>query len=144
MPRAAGRRTWIKLYCQGILHGSINYQLTEIEQVIWIKLLCLAGICGLEGTIADNDSRPYPHSFIAHELHTTTEILKSTLEKCKTEGRIIEDETGLHITNWAAYQSEYERQKPYREAKKGKPKPEIGGIGRDHADEPLREFKGKE
>lgn len=116
--RAKGRRTWIKLYCQGILHGSINYQLSPEEQVVWIKLLCLAGLLGLEGSIADNDHRAFPRNFLSHELHTTLEILESTLAKCKEEGRITEDEEGIHITHWSAYQSEYERQKPYRERKK--------------------------
>lgn len=112
--RGEGRRTWIKLHCYGFLHGSVSYQLADAEQGIWAKLLCLAGVCGLDGLIADNDKRPYPHSFIAHELHTSEELLESTLNKCKEEGRITENEHGIHITNWAVYQSEYQRQKPYR------------------------------
>ena len=115
MPRAAGRRTWIKLYCYGRLHGSVVYQLTEAEQSVWDKLLCYAGILGREGQISDNDNRPFPHSFIAHELHTSEELLESTLSKCEQEGRIAEDGAGIHITNWVAYQSEYQRQKPYRQ-----------------------------
>ena len=115
MPRAQ-RRTWIKLYCYGRLHGSVTYQLTEAEQSIWDKLLCLAGLCGLDGLIADNDRHPFPHAHIAHELHTSEELLESTLTKCKDEGRISENTDGISITNWKAYQSEYERQKPYRQA----------------------------
>lgn len=114
MPRGQ-RRTWIKLHCYGFLHGSISFQLTDAEQGIWAKLLCLAGICGLEGLIADNDKRPYPHNFIAHELHTSEELLERTLAKCTEEGRISENEHGILITNWKAYQSEYDRQKPYRQ-----------------------------
>lgn len=110
----AGRRTWIKLYCYPRLHGSISYQLTNEEQSIWDKLLCLAGLCDIPGVISDNDGRPYPHSFVAHELHASEELLESTLAKCKEEGRITENEHGIHITNWHKYQSEYQRQKPYR------------------------------
>ncbi len=115
MPRAQ-RRTWIKLYCYGRLHGSVVYQLDDAEQSVWDKLLCLAGICGLDGLIADNDRRSYPHSFIAHEIHSSLELLESTLSKCIEEGRISENDHGIVITNWAAYQSEYDRQKPYRQA----------------------------
>lgn len=119
MPRAKGKRTWIKLYCYQRLHGSVSYQLTEEEQSVWDKLLCLAGLCSYqEGLISDNDGRPFPHLHIAQEIHTSEELLASTLKKCENEGRISENENGIHITNWAAYQSEYERQKPYREAKK--------------------------
>ena len=118
MSRAAGRRTWIKLFCWGRLHGSMVYQLTEAEQSVWDKLLCYAGLIGREGQISDNDGRPFPHDFIAQELHTTEEILEDMLRKSKVEGRITENEQGLHITNWKEYQSEYERQKPYRQRAK--------------------------
>lgn len=112
--REKGRRTWIKVYCYQTLHGSVSYQLSQAEQGVWIKLLCQAGLCGFEGLICDNDQRPYPHPFLAHEFHITEKLLESTLDKCKEEGRISEDEHGIIITNWKAYQSEYERQKPYR------------------------------
>jgi DnaD/phage-associated family protein len=120
MPRGSTSRRWIKVYCRGMLHGSIVYQLTEVEYAIWVKLMLFAGEINRDGQISDNDGRPLPHDFIAHELHTTPELLESTLKKCKGEGRLVEDEHGLHITNWKAYQSEYDRQKPFREAKKVK------------------------
>lgn len=131
MPRAR-KRTWIKLFCYERLHGSVAFQLLPEERSVWDELLCLAGLCGLDGLIADRDERPYPHSYIAHELHISEKLLERTLVKCKEEGRITEDEHGIHITNWAAYQSEYQRQKPYRK------KPEEEGseryIGQKHDD----------
>lgn len=131
--RASGRRTWVKLYCWGRLHGSVVYQLTEGEQSVWDKLLCLAGIIGREGQISDNDGRAFPRTFLSHELHTSEELLESTLTKCISEGRISENEGGLHITNWKAYQSEYERQKPYREAKRGQIQPNHTPTYEDYA-----------
>ena len=107
-------RKWIKLYCYERLHGSVSYQLTEAEQSIWDKLLCMAGLSSIEGVISDNDGRAHPHDWIAQELHTTEKLLESTLSKCKVEGRITKDEHGIHITNWTKYQSEYDRQKKYR------------------------------
>jgi len=114
MPRGH-RRTWVKLFCYERLHGSVAFQLEPGERSVWDELLCLAGLCGLDGTIADRDYRPYPHSYIAHEIHVTEELLENTLSKCIEEGRITEDDRGIHITNWKAYQSEYDRQKPYRQ-----------------------------
>lgn len=113
--RARGKRTWIKLYCYQRLHGSVAYQLSEEEQSVWDKLLCFAGLCGFDGMICDNDMRPFPHSFIAHEIHATDKLLENTLDKCKEEGRISEDGQGIKIVNWTAYQSEYDRQKPSRQ-----------------------------
>lgn len=114
-----GPRKWIKVFCYETLHGSMNYQLTESEQGVWFKLLCFAGLCGNEGLIADHDLRPFPDDFIIHEIHTSQELFASTVSKCKDEGRISENGQGaLRITNWTRYQSEYDRQKPYRQAAK--------------------------
>ena len=118
MSRERGRTTWIKLYCYGRLHGSMNYQLTEAEQSIWDKFLCFAGLCGLNGLIADNDGNPFPHEFVAHEFHTSIGLFESTLAKCKKEGRLSENGQGIHVTNWSTYQSEYDRQKVSRDKKK--------------------------
>jgi len=113
-PRQPRRRTWIKLYCYERLHGSVAFQLTPEERSVWDELLCLAGLCGLDGLIADRDRRSLPHSYIAHELHISGKLLERTLTKCFEEGRLTEDEEGIHITNWRLYQSDYDRQKPYR------------------------------
>ena len=115
-----GPRRWVKVFCYDMLHGSVSYQLTEEEQAVWVKLLCLAGLCGHEGVIADHDLRPFPHSFIIHELHTDEAIFEATMKKCIEEGRISEDGDGIRITNWVKYQSEYDRQKPWRERQKVK------------------------
>jgi hypothetical protein len=109
------KRTWIKLFCYERLHGSVSFQLEPDERSVWDELLCLAGLCGQDGRIADHDHRPFPHSYIAHELHISDELFERTLGKCIDEGRLRENEHGLWITNWKAYQSEYERQKPYRQ-----------------------------
>lgn len=97
----------------------MNYQLTEAEQSIWDKFLCLAGLCGMNGLIADNDKHPLPHEFIAHEFHAPLDLLESTLTKCKKEGRLSENGSGIQVKNWSIYQSEYDRQKSSRDKKKG-------------------------
>ncbi|KKL64536.1 hypothetical protein LCGC14_2164000 [marine sediment metagenome] len=113
--RVKGRRTWIKLYPIDCLDGSIRYQLEPDERGVWYDLLNFSAICATPGQISDKDDRPYPHSFIANRLNIPLELLESTLKKCSKEGRTVEDGTGIHITNWTDYQSEYQRQKPYRQ-----------------------------
>ena len=54
--------------------------------------------------------RPVPHQFIAHQLNIPVELLETTLQKCGKEGRIKENNTGLHIVHWEVYQAEYQRQ----------------------------------
>lgn len=120
--RGRPTRHWVKLYCDGCLHGSINYQLTLEEQAVWFKLIMLSAVrCQTPGTISDNDGNPLPPDFIAHELHCTPDLLLVVVKKCVEEGRLENNHTGLRIINFEHYQStEYDRQKPYREAKKAK------------------------
>lgn len=125
--RGGFRRTWIKLYPIDCLEGSIRYQLEADERGVWYDLLNLSAICATPGVISDKDGRPYPHSFIANRLNIDLELLETTLKKCVEEGRIIDNETGLHIKNWSAYQSEYSRQKPYRQQKSNDPDKYIKG-----------------
>ena len=119
-PRGRPKRSWVKMDCQGCLHGSINYQLKLDEQAVWFKLIMYSAVCGGEsGFICDNDNHPMPHEYIAQELHCPLELLKTTLKKCEEEGRISVNSSGIEIINFNAYQfTEYDRQRPYREAKK--------------------------
>ena len=130
-------RAWVKLDCMGILRGSINYQLTLEEQAIWIKLFAYSAVCGGEpGYICDNDNKSIPDWYIAQELHCSIELLEVTVKKCITEGRLSRNATGVyHVTNWAVYQyTEYDRQKPYRDAKK---------LNRPDESDPDKYIKGK-
>ncbi|KKK66363.1 hypothetical protein LCGC14_2964850 [marine sediment metagenome] len=105
------------MYPIDCLDGSIRYQLEPDERGVWYDLLNYSAICAQPGTIADKDGRPYPHSFIANRLNISQELLDATLKKCTDEGRIKDDNGVIVIANWGAYQSEYQRQKPYREKK---------------------------
>ncbi len=118
MIRTKTRRPWIKIYPIDCLDGSIRYQLEPDERGVWYDLLNFSAICAEPGRIADKDGRPYPHSFIANRLNISLELLEKSLKKCIEEGRIREINGGvIEIRNWGAYQSEYQRQKPYREKK---------------------------
>lgn len=121
MVRGRKPRTWVKLDCNGILRGSINYQLTLEQQAVWIKLFAYSAVCGGEpGYISDNDGKAMPDWYIAQELHCSVELLNITVEKCIDEGRMSKNGKGVfRITNFEIYQfTEYDRQKPYRERKK--------------------------
>lgn len=108
------KRRWIKLYPTESLQGSIRYQLTSAERGVWYDLMCFSSLCSNSGDISDRDGNPFPTSYIANRLNIQPSLLKNTLDKCKAEGRIKEDDHGLHIVNWARYQSEYDRQKAFR------------------------------
>ena len=129
--RAAWKKTWIKIYPLQCLEGSIRYQLEADERGVWYDLLNFAALCSTPGIISDNDNRPYPHSFIANRLNITEELLERSFQKCKDEHRLSENDNGIHITNWDSYQSEYQRQKPYRAKKKRGEASKKYGLGED-------------
>jgi len=115
------KRRWFKLYPAECINGSIRWQLTPSQRGVWYDLLAFSSLCSNTGDISDRDHKPYPHSFIANRLNIDTRLLEATITSCIDEGRITEDDQGIHITNWTMYQSEYDRQKPYRQAKKPEP-----------------------
>lgn len=120
MARGRKPRTWVKMDCEGLLRGSINYLLELDGQAVWLKMIALSEVCGgRPGFIEDNDGRGLPHPYIAHELHCTVELFGKVLETMKADGAIEVNGTGsIELLNFKHYQfSEYDRQKPYRKAK---------------------------
>ena len=113
--RGSTTRAWVKLHINGMLNGSVRYQLKPEERATWIDLLCFAGLGVEPGLISDNDKRAFPHTFIANRFNIPLSLLEATLKKCEAEGRIKEDLDGIRICHWSEYQSEYQRQKKYRE-----------------------------
>lgn len=111
-------RRWIKIWTQESLTGTLRFDFTPEQRGVWYDLLVLAGSCRLEGVIAAGPGSPYPHEWIAGMLNITLGLLEDTLKICEKSERITENGQGILIINWNKYQSEYERQKPYREAKK--------------------------
>lgn len=117
MARNKGRRAWVKLHTS-LLQSSINYELSLDEQMIFVKLILMAGQHNEDGHISDNDGKPMPLNYLAHLCYCSEDFFKHTIKKLINTNRIKENSKGIEITNWTAYQSEYARQKPYREAKK--------------------------
>lgn len=113
--RGSTRRAWVKVFITGWLHGSIRWQLEPEERSVWADLLCLAGECNKDGLICDNDGKAYPTKYIANTLNINEELLIRTINKSIEDQRIEKVNDGVFkITNWSCYQSEYQRQKKYR------------------------------
>lgn len=108
-------RRWIKIWTRQCLQGSIRFDFSPAERGVWYDLLVLAGHCIQDGIISMSNGVAYPHSWIAVNLNIPRKLLETVLAKCQAAGRITEDETGIRITNWKEYQSEYERQRKYRQ-----------------------------
>ncbi len=117
MPRGRKPRTWVRLDCEGILRGSINYLLTLEGQAVWVKMIAFSEVCGARaGYIENNNGQGLPHEYIAQELHCPLELLELVLKRMEGDGAVRINGTGsIELVNFKHYQfSEYDRQKPYR------------------------------
>ena len=107
--------------CEGLLRGSINYLLPLDGQAVWLKMIALSEVCGgRPGFIEDNNEQGLPHEYIAQELHCSIDLFELVLNKMKSDGAVHTNGSGsIELVNFNHYQfSEYDRQKPYRQAKK--------------------------
>ena len=111
-------RKWYKHWVAESLRGTIRFDLTSEERGVWFDLLAMTAESRHEGYIAPNDEQGYPDSWIASSLNITIKLLQRVIQKCEVTGRIKRTKYGLQIINWSKYQSEYDRQKPYRQQQK--------------------------
>ncbi len=127
MNRGRKPRSWVRLDCQGVLHGSINYIYTLEEQAVFIKMIAMAEVYGQEpGLISDNDGRALPKEYVAHELHCSVEMLDSVIKKGSADEAISENGSGIKLLHFEHYQfTEYDRQSKYRQ-KKAEEKKQYG------------------
>ena len=117
--RNAKKRGWVVLR-KSWLTSSINYRMELEEIAVFSKLIVMADEFGpVAGLISDNDFRPMPHEYLAHQACCPVAILKSTLQKGVEDDSIYENSHGIFLTHFDEYQfTEYDRQKKYRQAKK--------------------------
>ena len=117
--RGAKKRGWVVLRKQW-LTSSINYRMELDEIAVFSKLIVMADEFGpVPGLISDNDCRPMPHEYLAHQACCPIGVFEATLEKGKEDNSIFENSHGIFLTHFDDYQfTEYDRQKPYRQAKK--------------------------
>jgi hypothetical protein len=121
MPRGRKKRTWVKLDCQGVLHGSINWLFTLEEQAVFLKLIPMAAVyCKEPGVISDNEGKPLSEEYIAYELHCPVETLRIVIQKGTEDSCLRKTENGcLELAHFQDYQfGEYDRQRPWRQEKK--------------------------
>lgn len=111
-----GARTWIKIFCNKWIEGTLRHETPEVRG-IWIDLLALVGNgqYGDGGELKIMTGMGLTDDQISTILKTPLEIWKKAKDRL-VESQRIEVGSGnvISITNWKKYQSEYQRQKPYR------------------------------
>ena len=92
MPRERKAKIWVKMHCEGVLSGNINYLFLEKNynenidgkvvslacQAVWLKMIAFSEICGgRAGFIEDNNRCGLPHQYIADELHCPIDLFEN-------------------------------------------------------------------
>ena len=111
---------WFKHFADESILGTLKTQCTAEERGVWWDLMELAAKGRRPGIIAPNRTEPYPFERIAQLCNIDLELLTNCLRKFQEQERLVVKADGIHILNWKKFQSEYQRQKPYREKRKGR------------------------
>lgn len=124
--RGSRKRGWIKLD-KTWLTSSINYRMQLDEIAVFSKLIVMADEFGpVAGLISDNDFRPMPYDYLAHQACCPLEVLETCLKKGIADDSIYENSHGIFLTHFDDYQfTEYDRQKPSRQARKERAREEA-------------------
>ncbi len=112
-----GKRTWIKIYCDKWIEGTIREETPEIR-CVWIDLLALIGSQQHSdtGELRLTNSVGYTDDQITEILRIDKPLWTEAKQKFIATDRIeVSSKNVITIKNWGKYQSEYSRQKGYRE-----------------------------
>ena len=127
-PMFGGRR-WVKLWVNEWLDGTTRLEMSDAQRAFWIDLLAMAGRSRFPGHVCAGQVEGkfvgYPVSKFEALMSTPIDVAQ-TLALFAGAGKLIVRETQnapikllhLELLNWDKYQSEYQRQRPYREAKR--------------------------
>jgi len=120
-------RSWVKLWVNEWLDGTTRYEMSGAQRAFWVDLLALAGRSRCDGVICAGKTLDrfigYPISrFEVLDAGREISVL-GTLELFEQSGKIKIELTAdaptklykITILNWSRYQSEYDRQKRYRQ-----------------------------
>jgi len=111
-----GHRTWIKIYCDKWLEGTLRQESSELRGV-WVDVLTLAGNSnyGDTGEIKIVNNIGLPDETIAEVFKIDPNKWQEYKQRLiETERIIVSDNNVISICNWEKYQSEYDRTKRYR------------------------------
>lgn len=112
---------WFKVNGYNVIYGSLRLD-PPMHQLIFLKLLAMASISRVAGTVCITQDVPYPNDVLAATIGVSEKELTEALKHHASEkqGRIkINDWGGIEVQKWAEYQSKsYLRVRKYREKKR--------------------------
>src|ERR1700678_2310330 len=121
-----GSRKWVKLWVNEWLDGTTRFEMSDAQRAFWTDLLAMAGRSRFPGIIC---AAQIDGKFVGYPLNKFQALMSDPIDVEATfalfeKNRKIEveitQESGprlykISLLNWERYQSEYQRQKPYRQ-----------------------------
>ena len=112
-----GKRTWFKVYGDKWLEGTLREETPEFRG-IWIDLLSL--VCSSPNSDTGQVTLKNGIGYTDEQIATIFNIPLDAWERAKkrliqTDRIQVSLKNTITITNWSKYQSDYQRQKPYRQ-----------------------------
>jgi len=93
---------WIPLWIDKWLFGSTRIELKPDERSVWVDLMVLSAKDN--GFVRANVGMPYPVEQLSGMLCIDVELLLRAVDKCKTVGKIIENEDHtFYLPSWEEY-----------------------------------------
>lgn len=109
-------RSWVKLWVNEWLTGTVRWQLTPQQRSIWADLLALAGRSRYPGLVCSGETNgvlsPFPMDYLCSVFRCSEPDVQEAFRLFVEQGRIVIDGTGvIQIVSWDKYQSEYQQKR---------------------------------
>lgn len=108
-------QSWLKLWIEPSLDGLIRTELSPAERGVYYDLQILAKKCDQGGYLATETGKPYSERWLAARLNINRRLLQNVVQKCATLGLINDTENGIFLVRFMESQSDYYRQRKYRQ-----------------------------
>ena len=74
-------------------------------ELVWLKLLCLAGKCNCGGMLVIADEIPYTDEMLAKRFHMEIGVIQRAIEQFEKLAMIEVVDSAYMVSNWSRYQS---------------------------------------
>lgn len=143
------RRSWVKLWVNEWLTGTVRWQLTPQQRSMWADLLALAGNSRFPGIICSGETNgildPFPMDYLCSVFRCAEADVLAAFDLFKKQSRIVINEAGvIQIVNWDKYQSEYQLKRQRRTYNEPRRSDGQANVHRKSRKTPPEEVEGEE
>lgn len=107
-------------------------------ELVWLKLLCLAGKCNCGGMLVIADEIPYTDEMLSKRFHMEIGVVQRAIEQFERLGMIEVVDSAYLVSNWSRYQNtdrmDSIREKDRERKRLKREKEKVHGLSTDLSD----------